>query len=109
MAEGSHEERKLPPSQRRRQEARRKGNVPSSRDLATALGVLAAIGAMAWGGVSLLDRMKLAIADGFARMGDRPTRDLSSEDLMPLVISGGMLVAMTVGPIALAAAGTSAF
>src|SRR5689334_10124217 len=104
MAEDSGQERKLPPSQRKRQEARRKGNVPTSRDLSTALGALAATGVLAGTGGMVVSRLLNVIKDGFMRMGSHPTRDLSADDLTPLVFSGGMLIAMAVGPLALAAA-----
>jgi flagellar biosynthetic protein FlhB len=107
MAEDS-QEKKLAPSHHKRQEARRFGNIPSSRDLSTALGALAATAVLGSTGFAVISRLRVAITDGFLRMGSHPTHDLNADDLTAMLISGGMLIGTAVGPIALAAAGASA-
>jgi flagellar biosynthesis protein FlhB len=94
------------PSAKRLKEARERGQVAVSRDVSTALGSLAATGALVGAGSFLLHRLTAAITDGLSRLGDAPLRDMKAEDLVPLVMSGGAVVALTAGPIAVAAAAT---
>lgn len=70
-----------------------------------ALGMLAATGALVGTGSIILTRLRLAVSEGIIRIGHLPTHDLTADDLMPLLVAGGILVAVTAGPIALAAAG----
>jgi flagellar biosynthetic protein FlhB len=103
----SAQEKKHYPTYRRLQEARNSGNVPLSRDLSTSAGLLAATGMMVSFGAYIVHQLTGSVADTLARLGDAPLRDVRPEDLARVIVSGGTLVAMTAGPIALAAAGTS--
>src|SRR4051794_34149863 len=105
MAE-SAQERKLPPSAQVLRDARRRGQVATSRDLSMAFGMLAATGTLVGTGAVLVNRLTTAVSEGLVRIGRNPTRDLTAEDLVPLLIGGGLLIAMTAGPIALATAGS---
>src|SRR6185369_8036941 len=97
------------PSAKRLKEARERGQVAISRDVSMALGSLAATGVLVGAGSFLLRRMTATITDGLSHFGDAPLREVKGEDLIPLVISGGTLVALTAGPIAIAAAATGVF
>lgn len=97
------------PSAKRLKEARERGQVAISRDASMALGSLAATGVLVAAGSFLLRRMTAAITDGLSHFGDAPLREVKGEDLIPLVISGGTLIALTAGPIAIAAAATGVF
>jgi len=92
------------PSAKRLREARERGQVAVSREVSMALGSLAATGVLVGAGSFLLQRVTAVIVDGLSRLGDAPLRELKPEDLVPLVVSGGTLVALTAGPIAVAAA-----
>jgi flagellar biosynthesis protein FlhB len=71
-----------------------------------ALGSLAATGVLVAAGSFLLHRMTSSIVDGLSHLGDAPLSDMKSEDLVPMVLAGGALVALTAGPVAVAAAAT---
>src|SRR5438105_345796 len=92
------------PSPKRLKDARERGQIARSRDLSVAAGSLAATGALALTGSFLLHRLAAAVADGFVRMGRAPLHDLRPEDLSPMVSSGGVLIALAVGPVAFAGA-----
>jgi flagellar biosynthetic protein FlhB len=102
-------EKHLPPSAKRIKDARERGQIASSRDLSSALGSLAATGVLVVVGAVLIGRMAGHVGDALRRLGDAPTRDLTPNDVMPLVASGGVLLAMTAGPVAIAAAGAALF
>ena len=97
------------PSAKRLKEARERGQVAVSRDVSMALGSLAATGVLVGAGSFLLRRLTATITDSLSHFGDAPLRELRGEDLIPLVISGGTLVALTAGPVAIAAAASGVF
>jgi flagellar biosynthetic protein FlhB len=103
----STQEKKHYPTYRRLRDARERGNVAVSRDLSTSAGLLAATGALVSLGAYLLHHLSGSVADSLTRLGDAPLRDVKPEDLARVIVSSGTLIAMTAGPIALAAAGTS--
>jgi flagellar biosynthetic protein FlhB len=92
------------PSTRRLKEARERGQVAVSRDVSMALGSLASTGVLVAAGSFFLQRLATTVIDSLSHFGDAPLREMKGEDLVPLVMSGGTLVALTAGPIALAAA-----
>ena len=102
-------EKKLPPSAKRLKDARERGQIATSRDLSMALGSLASTGVLVSMGSLLLNRMTGHVTDALKRLGDAPVRDLTPADLVPLIVASGALVAMTAGPVAIAAAGTGLF
>jgi flagellar biosynthetic protein FlhB len=108
MAEQTGEKTEKP-SAKRLKDARERGQVAISRDVSTALGSLAATGVLVTAGSFLLHRLTATIAGGLAHLGDAPLRDMKGEDLVPLVMTGGTLVALTAGPVAIAAAATGVF
>src|SRR5262245_23463947 len=105
MAEAQGEKTEKP-SPKRLKDARERGQVAVSRDLSMAAGSLAATAALVACGTMLMHRLTGAIASSLSHIGDAPLRAVSPEDLMPIVTAGGALIAMTVGPIAIAAAAT---
>src|SRR5262249_30248321 len=94
------------PTPKRLREARERGQVAVSRDVSTALGSLAATGVLVGAGSFLLHRLTATVSDGLAHLGDAPLREMRPEDLVPLVMAGGAVVALCAGPIAIAAAAT---
>src|SRR5438128_5390220 len=94
------------PSPKKLREARERGQVAISRDVSMALGSLAATGVLVAAGSFLLHRLTSAIVDSLSHFGDTPLREISGQDLVPLVISGGTIIALTAGPVAIAAAAT---
>jgi len=100
-------ERTEKPTPKRLRDARERGQVAVSRDVSTALGSLAATGVLAGAGSLLLHRLTLTVTGGLSRLGDQPLREIRAEDLVPLVMSGGAVVALCAGPIAIVAAATA--
>jgi flagellar biosynthetic protein FlhB len=99
-----HGDKTEKPSPKRLKDARERGQVASSRDLTMAAGSLGATGALVLAGSYALHRLTTSVASGLAHFGDASVRDLKADDLMPLLTSGGALLALTAGPIAVAAA-----
>ena len=99
-------ERTEKPSAKRLKDARERGQVAVSRDVSMALGSLASTGVLVAAGSFFLQRLAATVTDTLSHFGDAPLREMKGEDLVPLVMSGGMIVALTAGPIALAAAAT---
>ena len=93
---------------KRVKDARERGQVPSSRDLTVAAGTLAAAGALAAGGGLVIHRLTGAITETLSTFDVRAHSEITAATLGPLVTMGGTLVALSVGPIALAAAAGSA-
>jgi flagellar biosynthetic protein FlhB len=92
------------PSGKRIKDARQEGQVVASRDLSMAFGMLASTGALVALSSIVLQRLTGTIVDGMSRLGQTPLRDISPEDLTQIILAGGAVMALTVGPVALAAA-----
>ena len=95
-------ERNLKPSAKRIRDARKRGQVPRSRDLAGAMGLVAATAVLGGFGGSLLNRLGLFVAGTLERLDTVALAQLAAEDLSVLAMSSGMLIAVVVGPIAFA-------
>jgi len=100
----STQERNLPPTAKRLREARRKGQVVRSRDLAAAAGLVAAIAVLASLGGAVLQRLSLFVARNLSDLDRFARWQASGEDVASLVLSSGGIFALTAGPVALAAA-----
>ena len=100
----AHGEKTEKPSAKRLKDARERGQVARSRDLSMAAGSLAATGVLAATGSFLLHRLTSAVTEALVRLGRAPLQDLRPEDVTPLVTSGGVLLLLVVGPVALAGA-----
>src|SRR5204862_8212083 len=99
MAEQTGEKTEKP-SPKKLREARQRGQVAISRDVSMALGSLAATGVLVAAGSFLLHRLTSTITDSLAHVGDAPLREMKGEDLVPLVMTGGTIIALTAGPVA---------
>jgi len=100
----STSERKLPPTARRLREARRRGQVVRSRDLAAAAGLLAATGVLAAYGSEIVTRLGQLMSQSLSGLDELARAPISSEDLSAMVLSKGGAFAVAAGPIAVAAA-----
>ena len=96
------------PTPKRVKDARERGQVAASRDLTMAAGTLAATGALVAGGGLMLHRLTGAISETLTTFDARGHADITASTLAPLVTLGGTLVALSVGPVALAAAASGA-
>jgi flagellar biosynthetic protein FlhB len=95
------------PSAKRLKDARERGQITRSRELGMAAASLAATSVLVAYGASMLSRLLGGIASGVARLGHAPDHDLMPSDITGMILAGGSTLALVVGPIALAAAGTS--
>jgi flagellar biosynthetic protein FlhB len=96
------QERTEQPTQKRLREAREKGQVARSRDLALAAASVAATVALAKLGGRLMGGLAEHLASDLAHFGDAPLRELSAGDINARVIQGAGLIALLVGPIGIA-------
>jgi flagellar biosynthesis protein FlhB len=94
-------ERTETPSAKRLQDARKKGQVIRSRDLAVAAASVAATIALAGLGARLMHGLGERVAADLSHIGDAPLRALTAGELNGVVLRGGKLIAVLVGPIAL--------
>jgi flagellar biosynthetic protein FlhB len=96
-------ERTEKPTRRRLEEARKKGQVARSRDLAMVAASVATTFALVQLGGRLVTGLEGELASGLERLGDGATQDLTGPELAGLVVNGSGLVAWLVGPVAIAA------
>ena len=94
------QEKSEQPSAKRRRDARRKGQFVHSRDLAIAGASVAATMALAGFGTRLFEGLANRLAGDLGRLGHDPLRAVTSGELNAVVLGGGGLIAMLVGPIA---------
>jgi flagellar biosynthetic protein FlhB len=101
---GSTGERTEKPTQRRLRDARERGQVARSRDLAQAAALLAAMGVFAWMGSSMMGQLGDTLIEGLSRVGRHAVKPLAPLDLMPIVVRALMVLLAIVGPIAITSA-----
>jgi flagellar biosynthetic protein FlhB len=97
------------PTERRIKDARKKGQIARSRDVESAAQLIAVLGVLAWTGRGYVERLGAAMRQGLERMGQMPQRTVEPGELLGFVMQGASTLAITVGPIALAAACASVF
>lgn len=101
MALGSEsgQERTEQPTARRRDEARRQGQIARSTDVTSAAVLLGGLGAFAMAGPRFLHDVVSVVADGLTRAGSRG--DLQLDGAMSLLIDAAVTVARLVWPFLL--------
>lgn len=88
------------PTRKKLEDARKKGQIARSRDLALAAGSIAATFAMARLGGRLVTGLEEELSSGLVRLGDAASRDLTGQEIAGMVASGSGLIAWLVGPVA---------
>ena len=89
------------PTDKRLKDARKRGQIPRSKDLAMAAATVAATFALARMGGNLVYTLTERVTTDLAHFGDDPLRDITGTQLAALVISAVQLIAVVVGPIGL--------
>ena len=89
------------PSQKRLQDARKKGQVVRSRDLAVAGASIVATMALAMLGGRMMDGLARRLTGDLSALGDAPLHAVTGGEMNGIVLQGGALIAILVGPIAL--------
>jgi flagellar biosynthesis protein FlhB len=98
MAAGEKTEK---PTDKRLKDARKRGQIPRSKDLAMAAATVAATFALARMGGHVVYALTQRVAGDLAHFGDDPLRDLTGAQLTGLVLRAVQLIAVVVGPIGL--------
>jgi flagellar biosynthetic protein FlhB len=94
-------ERSEEPTRKRLDDARKKGQVVRSRDLALAAASVAATFALARVGGWVVSRLTARLSADLSQVGEDPLRSMTGPEISGLVLEGAGLVATLVGPIAL--------
>ena len=89
------------PTEKRLKDARKKGQIPRSKDLAMAAATVAATFALARMGGNVVYRLGERVTTDLAHFGDDPLRDITGTQLTGIVLSAVQLIAVVVGPIGL--------
>ena len=89
------------PTPKRLKDARKKGQIARSKDLALAAASVAATFALARLGGHLVYTLTERLAADLSHFGDAPLRDLTGPQLTGLVLGGAQIIALVVGPIGL--------
>lgn len=92
------------PTARRIRDARRRGQIARSHDLAQAAGLAAALTTITFTGAHYVSTLTADMALGLARVGAGPARDLTSGEATGLAISAASTIGLLVAPVAIAAA-----
>ena len=92
------------PTQRRLDDARKKGQVPRSRHVGEVAGLLAALAVLGIGGTRMIGILCDELTSGFARLGMSAAHSISPGEVTGLAVVTARAIAMAVGPIAVAAA-----
>lgn len=89
------------PTEKRLKDARKKGQIARSKDLAMAAATIAATFALARLGGRLWSSLSERVTTDLAHFGDHPLRDITGPQMTGLVMSSVQLIALAVGPIGL--------
>jgi flagellar biosynthetic protein FlhB len=89
------------PTQKKLDDARKRGQIARSKDLAMAAATVAATFALARAGGNIVSRLSERVSADLSHFGDYALTDITAPQLTALVIGGVQLVAIVVGPIAL--------
>jgi len=95
-------ERTEKPTAKRLREAREKGQLPRSRDLGQAAGLLAAVAVFSFYSGRMADTLAAAVKRAFVRMGDNPLAGIGPHEVTSLAADGLAVVGLVVGPLAFA-------
>jgi flagellar biosynthesis protein FlhB len=96
------------PSKKRLDDARKKGQVIRSKDLASAAAAVAATFAIVRFGGHLLHQLSEKLAADLSHFGDDPLGSVTTGEVTGMVLTGSYLLAILVGPIALITAAAGA-
>lgn len=88
------------PTPKRLADARKKGQIARSRDLAMAAASVAATIALAVLGRHLIGGLLEQLRGGLARLGDAPLHTLTGAELSGIIGNGALQIAILVGPLA---------
>jgi flagellar biosynthesis protein FlhB len=91
------------PTARRIKDARKRGQIARSQDLAQAAGLAAALSVLGLLGARYVQGLAEALSAGMQRMGVTPGHDITAGAVAGLAVHSAMTLGLLVGPIAIAA------
>jgi flagellar biosynthetic protein FlhB len=92
------------PTQRRKDEAKRRGQLPRSQDFGQAAGLAASLLVLGWTGSHVIEGLGGELSLGLVRLASAPGHDVSAGDVTAFAISAATSLGWLVGPVAVAAA-----
>jgi flagellar biosynthetic protein FlhB len=98
----ANDDRTEQPTGKKLQDARKRGQIARSRDLAVAAASIAGTIALGRLGGRLMTGLGDRLASDLAHLGDAPFRTVTTGELVSMVAAGGAAIALLVGPIAMA-------
>jgi len=104
---GDKQARTEKPTAKRLKDARKKGQIAQSRDLAQAGGLAAAVMTLGWAGGSMMERLGRSMSDTLATLGEIGAKGLDAGQLSTVALGGLWLLVVCVAPIAFASAAAS--
>jgi flagellar biosynthetic protein FlhB len=100
----ANEDRTELPTQRRKDEARRRGQIARSHDLAQAASLGAGLLALGWAGAYMVNGLGADLSLGLMRMTTARGHELTPGEVNGFAVAAARSIAVFVGPIAMAAA-----
>ena len=92
------------PTPKKLKDTKEEGRTARSRDITVAVTSLTATAMLVWLGPSMVGRLAVTVSQALKGLGTVAKRDLQPEDLTAMVLEHGAVIAMLVGPIAIAVA-----
>jgi flagellar biosynthetic protein FlhB len=92
------------PTSRRLQDAKKKGQLPRSKEVAEAVQLVGVLIALSWAGPALLRGLMSATREGLERLGTSPLRTIEPGELTTIALQQVGMLGILVGPIAATAA-----
>jgi flagellar biosynthesis protein FlhB len=96
------------PTEKRLKDAKRRGQMPRSRDLGDALHLGIAILVLAWWGSSVVGGLGTALQEALGRLGQSPMRTVTAGEVVGLAVHSVWQLVWLVSPIALGAVASTA-
>jgi len=90
------------PTGRRIRQARKKGQVARSQDLAGAISLLAGVMVLGWTGITMAQTLGDQIRRALLRMGETPLANIGPKEVSVLTLQAAATLGMVCGPLALA-------
>ena len=102
MAGSAKADKTEQPTGKRQKDARKKGQIARSRDVTQVATLAAGLGMLTWWGGWMMMTLREAVTGLMLRMGTDPLAEIGPQLVTSLVTSGGVTVALVVGPLGVA-------
>lgn len=92
------------PTQRRKDEAKKRGQIARSQDLGQAAGLAASLLVLGWAGRRMVEGLGGDVAQGIARLAGASRHEMTAGEVNGLAANAALSLGLLVGPVALSAA-----